>query len=77
MFNHSEEDLPVKLGGLIDQLIFEQIVTPDVKEVTSMDGTMQGNRRFANMGLGKAPQYEDKYPYQGYLYFSVLEVKLK
>ena len=38
--NCSEEDLPVKLSDRIDQLILEQIETPNVKEVTSMDGTM-------------------------------------
>lgn len=38
--NRSEEDLPVNLGDPIDQLILEKIGTPDVKEMTSLDGTV-------------------------------------
>ena len=38
--NRSEEDLPVKLGDPIDKLILAQIGTLDVKEVTSLDGTV-------------------------------------
>ena len=60
--NRSEEDLPVKLGDPIDQLILAQIGTPDVKEVTSLDGTVWDNRAFPNVGSGKESQNEDKCP---------------
>ena len=33
MFNHSDEDLPIKMDDRIAQLVFEQINTPDVQEV--------------------------------------------
>ena len=50
MFNNSEEDLPVRMGDRIAQLILEEIRTPEVKEVADLDDTVRGSGGFGSTG---------------------------
>ena len=56
MFNHSEEDLPVKMGDSIAQLILKGIRTPEVKEVSDLDDTLQGSGGFGSTGIKETSQ---------------------
>ena len=53
MFNHSDEDLKVKQGDRIAQLILEKISTPAVKETVNLSSTVRGSRGFGSSGLEK------------------------
>ena len=53
MFNHSDEDLKVKQGDRIAQLILEKISTPEVKETVDLSSTVRGSQGFGSSGLEK------------------------
>ena len=48
MFNHSDEDLKVKQGDRIAQLILEKISTPEVKETVDLSSTVWGSQGFGS-----------------------------
>ncbi|CAI5973542.1 unnamed protein product [Closterium sp. NIES-65] len=50
LFNHSDNDFPVKAGDRVAQLILERIVTPDVVEVEELDETTRGAGGFGSTG---------------------------
>ncbi|RUS12687.1 Deoxyuridine 5'-triphosphate nucleotidohydrolase [Jimgerdemannia flammicorona] len=50
MFNFSKEDYQVKAGERIAQLILEQIFTPEVVEVDSLEETERGAGGFGSTG---------------------------
>eukprot|EP00759_Apiculatamorpha_spiralis_P014872 PhF_6_TR21651/c1_g1_i1/m.30837/K01520/dut, DUT; dUTP pyrophosphatase len=50
LFNHSEVDFPIKVGDRVAQLVLEQILTPDVVEVTSLEDTARGAGGFGSTG---------------------------
>ena len=49
LFNHSDEDLKVKRGDRVAQLILEKIATPKVEQVENLDETTRGNQGFGSM----------------------------
>ena len=51
MINHSDEDLQVKQGDRIAQLILEKIKTPAVKEAVDLPSTVRGSQGFGSTGL--------------------------
>ena len=51
LFNHSAEDLEVKRGDRVAQLILERIETPPVEEVTELDDTERGAGGFGSTGV--------------------------
>ncbi|CAI5495669.1 unnamed protein product, partial [Closterium sp. Naga37s-1] len=50
LFNHSDNDFPVKVGDRVAQLILERIMTPDVVEVEELDETTRGAGGFGSTG---------------------------
>ena len=53
MINHSDEDLKVKQGDRIAQLILEKISTPAVKEAVDLPSTERGSQGFGSTGVEK------------------------
>ena len=53
MINHSDEDLKVKQGDRIAQLILEKISTPEVKETIDFSSIVRGSQGFGSSGLEK------------------------
>ena len=51
LFNHGDQDFPVKMGDRIAQLILERIDTPPVKEVQDLTGTVRGVSGFGSTGI--------------------------
>ena len=51
LFNHGDQDFEVKMGDRIAQLILEQISTPEVVEVSGLDGTVRGTSGFGSTGI--------------------------
>ena len=49
LFNHSNEDLKVKQGDQIAQLILEKIATPVIEQVENLDETVRGSQGFGSM----------------------------
>ena len=49
LFNHSDEDLKVKQGDWIAQLILEKIATPVIEQVENLDETVRGSQGFGSM----------------------------
>ena len=49
LFNHSNEDLKVKQGDQIAQLILEKIATPAIEQVENLDETVRGRQGFGSM----------------------------
>ena len=49
LFNHSDEDLKVKQGDWVTQLILEKIATPTVEQVENLDETARGSQGFGLM----------------------------
>ena len=62
MFNHSEEDLPVRMRDRITQLILEEIRTPEVKKVADLDDTVRGSGGFGSTGTKETSQIQNKDP---------------
>ena len=62
MFNYYDEDLPIEMDDRIDQLVFEQINTPDVQEVEKLDETVRGEQEFGSTGMNDSVQNEIKDP---------------
>ena len=56
LFNHSDEDFEVKQGDSIDQLILENISTPQVKETTDLPSTVRGSPGFGSIGVKGASE---------------------
>lgn len=50
IFNHSFSCYSIKKGDRIAQLICEKIIEPQLKEVTSLDVTLRGNKGFGSTG---------------------------
>ena len=57
LFNHLDQDLEVKQGDWITQLILEKIATPKIKQVNDLDETVRGSQGFS---LTNKPQEEEK-----------------
>ena len=51
LFNFGEEDILLKMGDKIAQLIFEKIKTPTIKETNDLDNTGRGDRGFGSTGI--------------------------
>ena len=49
LFNHSDEDLKMKPGDRVAQLILEKIATPVVELVENLDETVRGGQGFGSM----------------------------
>ena len=56
LFNHSDQDLKVKKGDRVAQLILEKIATPEIEQVDSLDETIRGNQGFGS--TDKPPEKE-------------------
>ena len=56
LFNHGDQDFPVKMGDRIAQLILERIDTPPVKEVQDLTGTVRGVSGFGSTGIESGKQ---------------------
>ncbi|XP_037075523.1 deoxyuridine 5'-triphosphate nucleotidohydrolase, mitochondrial-like isoform X2 [Pollicipes pollicipes] len=50
MFNHGREELAVKRGDRVAQLILERIFYPDIEEVQELDQTERGDGGFGSSG---------------------------
>lgn len=50
LFNHSDKDFKVEKGDRIAQLVLEEICTPQVEEVESLDVTDRGTNGFGSTG---------------------------
>ena len=48
LFNHSDQDLEVKKGDRVAQLILEKIATPEIEQVDDLDKTVRGNQGFGS-----------------------------
>ena len=62
MFSQSDEDLPIRMGDRIAQLIPEQIKTPDVQEVENLNETVRGEEGFGSIGMKDSVQNQSKDP---------------
>jgi len=51
LFNHSDTDFKITQGDRIAQLIIEQIQTPEVEQVTSLNQTKRGENGFGSTGF--------------------------
>ncbi|KAJ1621391.1 dUTPase-like protein [Pavlovales sp. CCMP2436] len=51
LFNHGESNFEVNCGDRIAQLVLEQISTPEVVEVDSLDETVRGEGGFGSTGV--------------------------
>jgi dUTP pyrophosphatase len=51
LFNHSDQDFPVKSGDRIAQLILERIAIADVEEVNDLSETERGAGGFGSTGV--------------------------
>ena len=56
LFNHGEEDLQVKRGDRIAQLILEKISYADIVEVDDLDATARGDGGFGSTGVSTTTQ---------------------
>lgn len=56
LFNFSDKDFPVNVGDRIAQLILEQIMTPEVKEMDELDVTERGSGGFGSTGVASAAE---------------------
>ena len=51
LFNHGRYPFDIKAGYKVAQLVVEQCLTPEVKEVTDMEETRRGDSGFGSTGL--------------------------
>ncbi|XP_054259611.1 deoxyuridine 5'-triphosphate nucleotidohydrolase-like [Macrosteles quadrilineatus] len=51
LFNHSDEDVHIKRGTRVAQLICEAALQPDLYELTELRNTMRGNKGFGSSGF--------------------------
>ena len=51
LFNFGNEDFVVNMGDRIAQLIFEQIKTPEIKEVHSLEESGRGTQGYSSTGM--------------------------
>ena len=51
LFNFSNEDFCINMGDRIAQLVFEKIKTPEIKEVTELEGTDRGSKGYGSSGV--------------------------
>ena len=51
LFNFSNEDFCINMGDRIAQLVFEKIKTPEIKEVTELEGTDRGSKGYGSSGI--------------------------
>ena len=51
LFNHGDHDFEVKMGDIIAQLILQKISTPEVEEVSGLDGTVRRISGFGSTGI--------------------------
>lgn len=51
LFNHGFDDLVIKRGDRVAQLVLERIATPKVIEVEELDDTVRGSDGFGSTGL--------------------------
>ena len=51
LINHGKDDLVVKIGDRIAQLVLECIVTPDTEMVNSLPGSTRGDKGFGRTGV--------------------------
>ena len=49
LFNHLDEDIKVKQGDWIAQIILEKIATPTIEQVENLDETARGSKGFGSM----------------------------
>ena len=57
LFNHSDQDLEMKQGDRIAQLILEKITTPKIEQVNNLGETVRGSQGFGSIDK---PQKEEK-----------------
>lgn len=50
LFNHSDKDVPIKIGDRVAQLICEKIYYPDLQEVNELSITKRGEQGFGSTG---------------------------
>lgn len=50
MFNHGDNDLEVKKGDRVAQLVLERIYTPEVMEVQVLEESIRGEGGFGSTG---------------------------
>ena len=62
MVNQSDEDLPIRMGDSIAQLILEEIKTPNVQEVEKLDETVRDEKGFGSIGMKDSIQNQSKDP---------------
>lgn len=55
LFNHSKEDLNVKRGDRVAQLVLERVSLAPCVEVDSLDDTVRGAGGFGSTGVSAAP----------------------
>ena len=60
LFNFSGEDFCINMGDRIAQLVFEKIKTPEIKEVTELEGTNRGSKGYGSFGIS-AEMSEDRH----------------
>ena len=51
LFNFSNEDFCINMGDRIAQPVFEKIKTPEIKEVTELEGTDRGRKGYGSFGV--------------------------
>ena len=51
LFNFSSEEFCINMGDRIAQLVFEKIKTPEIKEVTELEGTDRGSKGYGSSGI--------------------------
>jgi dUTP pyrophosphatase len=50
LFNHGDNDLEVKKGDRVAQLVLERIYTPEVMEVQVLEESIRGEGGFGSTG---------------------------
>jgi dUTP pyrophosphatase len=50
LINHGEQDVVIKMGDRIAQMVFERIYLPEIEEVAQVDVTQRGAGGFGSTG---------------------------